>query len=61
MRNCISKINKDQYLAVEEFMKSDILFSNGITRLKLDAVTGERYKWVHSKKKFPKNITLAPF
>ena len=59
MGNCISKIDKDHIFAFEEFMKNDILFSNGITRFKLEVVTGGRYMGVHSIKKFPEKITLA--
>ena len=39
MGNCISKINKDLFFAIKEFMKNDILFSNGIKRLSLDMTT----------------------
>ena len=41
-------------------MKNDIFFSNGIPRLELDMVTRGRYTGVHSIKKLPEKITLAP-
>ena len=60
MGNCISKINKDRFFAVEELMKNDILFSNRISRFGLDTLTGGTYMRLHSIKKIPKKITLAP-
>ena len=61
MGNCISKINKDDFFAVEEFMKNDIFFSNGTIRYHLDMLYRGTYTGVHSIKKLPEKIALAPF
>ena len=59
MGNCILKINKDRFLAVEEFMKNDIFFSNGSVRFNLEMSTrGGTYMRLHSIKKYSE--TLAP-
>ena len=60
MGNCISKISKDRFFAVEEFVKNDIFFSNGTIRFGLDMLTGRTYMRLHSMKKIPEKITLAP-
>ena len=60
MGNCISKISKDRFFAIEELMKNDILFSNGRVRFDLDMLTGGTYMRLHSIKKIPEQITLAP-
>ena len=58
MGNCISKINKDHFFVIEEFIKNDALFSNGVTRLALELGTKKTYAGVHSIRKFSK--TLSP-
>ena len=59
MSNCISKINKDGFFAVEEFMKNDIFFSNRRVRFNLEMGTrGGTYMGLHSIMKYSK--TLAP-
>ena len=56
MGNCISKINKDHFFAIEEFMKNDNLFSNGIIRFGLDTLTGgDIYEASFHKKRSRKN------
>ena len=60
MGNCISKINKDHFFVTEEFMKTDILFSNGVTRLTLECDTKKTYTEVHFIKKNPEKINPAP-
>ena len=60
MGNCISKISKDCFFAVKEFVKNDILFSNGTIRYHLDMLYWGTYTGVHSIKKLPEKITLAP-
>ena len=59
MGNCISKINKDNLFAVEEFMKNYVFFSNGATRFGLHMLTGGTYTRLHSLKKIPEKITFA--
>ena len=44
----------------EGLMKNDTFFSNGILRLRLDMVTRGRYTRIHSIKKLPEKVTLAP-
>ena len=59
MGNCISKINKDHFLAFEEQMKNDILFFKGKTRSATEmSSSGKKYAGVHSIKKYSK--TFAP-
>ena len=43
MGNCISRINKYHFFIIEEFMKNDVLFSNGVTRLALEWGTKKTY------------------
>ena len=59
MGNCISKINKGHFFAIEEFMKNDNLFSNGIVRFGLDMLTGGTYMRSHSIKNVPEKIVFA--
>ena len=59
MGNCISKIKKDHFFAIEALMKNEILFSNGIIRFGLDMLTGGTYMRLHSIKKIPEKITFA--
>ena len=40
MGNCISKINKDRFLGLEEFMKNETSFEKGKARPGLDRLTG---------------------
>ena len=40
MGNCISKISKDLPLSIEEFVKNNILFSNGSVGMGLGMLTG---------------------
>ena len=56
MGNCISKINKDRFFAVEEFMKNDIFFSNGTMRYHLDMLYRGTYTGVHSKASRKNNV-----
>ena len=60
MGNCISKINKDHFFAVEEFMKNDIFFPNGTIRYHLDMLYRGTYTGVYFIKKLPEKVTLAP-
>ena len=60
MGNCISKINKDHFFVIEEFMKTDILFSNGVTRLTLECDTKNTKVHFNFIRKNPKKINLAP-
>ena len=60
MGNCISKINKDRFFAIEEFTKNDIFFSSRKVRFDLDMLYRETYTGFHSIKKIPEKITLAP-
>ena len=60
MGNCISKTNKDHFFVYDEFIKNDIFFSNGIIRLGIDMVSRGTYTGLHSIKKLPEKITLAP-
>ena len=54
MGNCISKINKDHLLGLEEFMKNKISFEKRKTRPGLDSLTRGTYKKIHSMKKYSK-------
>ena len=55
----ISKINKDHsFFAFEEFMKNDVLFPNGVTRLTLEWGTKKTYTGVHSIRTFLKTLVL---
>ena len=38
MGNYISRINKDHFFVIEEFMKNEVLFSNGVKDLPLNGV-----------------------
>ena len=60
METVFSKINKDHFFAVEEFMKNDIFFSNGRIRYHLDMLYRGTHTGVHFIKKLPEKITLAP-
>ena len=60
MGNCISKINKDLFFTIKEFMKNYILFSNGIKRLALDMTTRGTYRGATSIIKPPGIMKLAP-
>ena len=61
MGNRISKINKHRFLAVEEFMKNDIFFSNERVRFNLEMGTrGGTYIGAHSLLRFSKIMTLTP-
>ena len=57
MGNCISKINKDCLLALEEFMKNKTSFEKGKARPGLDMLTGGTCTRTHSLKGLPKKIT----
>ena len=60
MGNCISKTNKEYFLAFEKEIKNEILFSKGKTRCVLEMrAKGKKYTGVHPIKKYSK--TLAPF
>ena len=60
MGNCISKINKDFFLGLEEFMKNKIYFEKGKARPGLDRLTRGTYMRIHSikglskKKRWPR-------
>ena len=38
MGNYISRINKDHFFVIEEFIKNEVLFSNGVKGLPLNGV-----------------------
>ena len=59
MGNCISKIKKDHFFAIEALMKNEILFSNGIIRFGLDMLTGGTYMRLHSIKKIPEKNNIC--
>ena len=50
MGNCISKINKDFFLGLEEFMKNKIYFEKGKARPGLDRLARGTYMRIHSIK-----------
>ena len=58
MGNCISKINKDRFFAIEELMKNNILFSNGRVRLGLGMLAGGTCLRFNSIKKYSKMLNL---
>ena len=60
MGNCISKISRDRFLAFEEFMKNKTSFEKGKARPGLDRLARGTYMRIHSIKKLPEKITLAP-
>ena len=59
MGNCISKINEDRFLGLEEFMKNNTIFEKGKIRPGLDRLVGGTYMRIYPIKKYSKK--LAPF
>ena len=59
MGNCISKINKDRLLDLEEFMKNKTSFEKGKARPGIDRLTGGTYMRIHSIKGLSRK-TLTP-
>ena len=60
MGNCISKINKDRLLGLEESMKNMTSFEKGKARPGLDSFIGGTYRKIHSIKRLSRKKTLAP-
>ena len=50
MENCISKISKDRFFALEEFMKKKTSFEKGRVRPGLDRLIGGTYTSIYSIK-----------
>ena len=59
MGHCISKINKDRLLDLEEFMKNKTSFEKGKVRPSLERLTGGTYMRIHSIKGISKKETFA--
>ena len=60
MGNCISRTSKDRLLDLEEFMKNKTSFEKGKARPGLDRLIRGTYTRIHSIKKLPEKITVAP-
>ena len=56
MGNCISKISKDRFLDLEEYLKNMTSFEKGRVRPGLDIITGGGYKRIHSIEKYSKTL-----
>ena len=56
MGNCISKINKDLLLNLEEFMKNKTSFEKRKIRRDLDIIIGGGYRRIHSMSKYSKTL-----
>ena len=61
MGNCISKISKDRFLALEEFMKNKTSFEKGRLRPSLDILTEGTYTRIHSIKGLSKKRRLLHY
>ena len=60
MGNCIPRISKDRFFALEEFMKNKTSFEKGRIRPGLDRLTGGTYTKIHSIKGLSKKEAFAP-
>ena len=58
MGNCISKISKDHFLTLEEFIKNKTSFEKGKARPGLNMLTGGTYMRIHSIRGLPKKERL---
>ena len=56
MGNSISKINKDRFLGLEEFMKNNTIFEKGKIRPGLDRHVGGTYTRIYPIKKYSKRL-----
>ena len=56
MGNCISKINKDRFLDLEEYFKNIPSFEKGRVRPGLDMLTGGTCMRLHSIEKYSKTL-----
>ena len=56
MGNCISKINKDRFLDLEEYFKNMTSSEKERVRPVLDIITGGRYTRIHSTEKYLKKL-----